>query len=123
MIEFMLLEVSQYICQRRIQEFQSNSMPKYLRSSKKRVELELKGIEKNKKLLPREKAKYLEKLLELSKVIEENQETLSEGIEKLKNLAETEDSEDESAELALSEGSKQGSTGSLAWDNQDSKRI
>ena len=76
MIEFMLLEVSQYICQRRIQEFQSNSMPKYLRSSKKRVELELKGIEKNKKLLPREKEKHLERSRDLNKVVEENQETL-----------------------------------------------
>ena len=77
-------------------------MPRYLRSSKKKVNLELKSIEKNKKLLPREKEKHLKRSRDLNKVVEENQETLWEGIEKLKNIANTDEessSEDESEEL------------------------
>ena len=50
-------------------------MPRYLRSSKKKVNLELKSIEKNKKLLPREKEKDLKRSRDLNKVVEENQET------------------------------------------------
>ena len=52
------------------ERFQSNSMPRNLRSSKKRVELELKGIEKNKKLLPGERKKLLKRSLDLNKAVE-----------------------------------------------------
>ena len=99
-------------------------MPRLLRSSKK-VELELQGIVKNKKLLPREKEKHLEKSRDLYKVVDENQETLWEEIEKLRNIAGTEEdssSEEESAEPKSSEESEQGSSGSLAWDNQGDLR-
>ena len=41
-------------------------MPRYLRSSKKKVNLELKSIEKNKKLLPREKEKDLKRSRDLN---------------------------------------------------------
>ena len=89
------------------EKFQLNLMPRYLRSSKKKVDLELKSIEKNKKLLPREKEKQRSR--DLKKVIEENQETLWEEIVKLKNIANTDEessSEDESEELNSSEGGK-----------------
>lgn len=66
-------------------------MPRYLRSSKKKVDLELISIEKNKKLLPREKEKHLERSRDLNKVVEENQETLWEEIGKLRNIARTEE--------------------------------
>ena len=100
-------------------------MPRYLRSSKKRVELELQGIEKNKWLLPREKEKQVEKSLDLNKVVEENQESLWKEIEKLKSIAKADEecsSEDESVELESSGGSKQGSSRSLVWDNEGDLR-
>ena len=100
-------------------------MPRYLRSSKKRVELELQGIEKNRRSLPREKEKHVERSLDLNKVVEENQESLWKEIEKLKSIAKADEecsSEDESAELESSEGSKQGSSRSLVWDNEGDLR-
>ena len=100
-------------------------MPRLLRSSKKKVELELQGIVKNKKLLPREKEKHLEESRDLNKVVDENQEILWEEIGKLRNIAGTEEdssSEEESVELRSSEESEQGSSRSLAWDNQGDLR-
>ena len=73
------------------EKFQLNSMPRYLRSSKKKVDLELISIEKNKKLLPREKEKHLKRSQDLNKVVEENQESLWEEIGKLRNIARTEE--------------------------------
>ena len=95
-------------------------MPRNLRSSKKFVELELKGIEKNKKLLPRERKKLFKRSLDLNKAVEENQEDIWKGIEKFKDIAKT--GEDSSTEDEISEGSKQGSSSSLAWDNQGDLR-
>ena len=100
-------------------------MPRCLRSSAKRSDLEkakfeLKSIQKSKKkLLPVEKKKVLEKSRELHDEIEENHESLSIEIQRLKSLADIEEktsSEEGSIELESQSGLD--SDRSLLWDSQ-----
>ena len=102
-------------------------MPRSLRSSVKNndlgsFKLKITNIQKNKKkVIPKVKVKrYSESSRELNDIIEDNQETLKQEIERLKSLADIDENSSSEGESGEGESSKDqlGSARSLAWDNQ-----